>query len=263
MTMRHFEAKGGLFRELDVRGSTLTLTIGRAAEDVKTMSMKHRSPVEAKRRMDAWARLAIDAGFTELKLPFGKLGSVFRLEKPEGPGRIRLDGGDDVYFDTRPAGPLPLRKGQRVLVQNVRTDPRLEIEYMSWSKLRAGSVLAFPKPEWNQHRPRPGADPETRKLLSRLAGWAIRAEDQERAQPLPADVPCGALIYASKKGIHRFLKRTGPGVTGMVLVLHEPVLTTTFQRKVGRPESSFPEYCERVPPELVRELEARMGLGEP
>ncbi len=258
--MRHFEKKGGLFRELEVRGATLKLTVGRAANDVVAVSMRQRSPAEAKRRLDAWARLALDAGFTELELPPGRFGVVSTLETPTGPGRIRLDGPEDVYFDSPPAGPLPLRIGQRVLVQGVRTDPRLDVEYMAGSKLRARSVLAFPRPRWNQHLA-PGADARAQRLLARLSGKALLGH-QRRARPLPKDVPCGALIFAFEKGIHRFLKLGHLPDVGTV-VWYEPVLTATFQRQGAPPLSCIPEFCERLPPALVRELESRLGLGEP
>ncbi len=182
------------------------------------------------------------------------------LEAPSGPGRIRLDGPDDVYFDTDAAAPLSLRIGQRIVAQGVREDPRLRVPYMAASKLRARRVLEFPRVQWEQSPIRPGADSRAQTLLARMSGQALLGH-QRRARPLPKDVPCGALIFAFEKGIHRFLKFGRVRDVGTV-VFYEPVLTAAFQRQVAPPLTCIPEFCERVPPELARELEQRLGLGE-
>jgi hypothetical protein len=143
------------------------------------------------------------------------------------------------------------------VLEGVRRDPSLAFDFMFGSTLRARRLTAFPAPRWDALRPTE-LDEKTRRTLVARAGDAISGK-QVRSRPL-GRVPCGALVFAYEKGIHRFLKKTKLARVGEV-VLYEPVLTSKLERQSGVVLSCVPTFCELVPAPITRELDRRLGLG--
>jgi hypothetical protein len=259
MSFRHFEKKGGLFRRIESKGSTLSLALGRASEGTERVSVKCASALAARRLADTWSRWALEAGFAEIPLEEGTPGVLFFLSQPRGPGRVRDDEGKNVYFEPEAAASVAkLAQGQRVLLQGVRERAKLRVEWMFGSRLAAEKLVGFQATPWNKYKQLPDPSAKIRAALAKLAG--PRLEGWHVAAPaLPKKVAVGTLIFAYEKGVHRFLGRE-PG-DDEDLVHTEPVLTSKLTRQSGPPQIQVVKFCAPLPEKFRREAEKRFGLG--
>lgn len=261
--MRHFEKKGAmrLFRRVGTKGSTLLVEVGAASEDTHRVSQRFPSAKAAGKAAEAWARWSTDWGYAEVFYDAGETAGIVRgLEGPRGPGRVRTDSREDVYFAEGAASELDLEVGDRVLVRGIRAKARPAAKFMFGSKLACESVRAFPEPRWSQWRAAPELPEKTRRALQKLAGPGIAGEESSeggRRRPLGKLAP-GALIYSYEKGVHRFLSKE-PGKDG--LVYSEPVLDSKLGRQSFRVLECLAEFCEPLPKRFRRELERHLGLG--
>ena len=278
-SISHFEKKSnvergifGLFRRLEVSGSTFRITLGAASEWSKRFAVETGSAAAARRLAGAWSRWALDAGFAEVPLEAGTAGIVFHLETPKGPGRVRDDEGRNVLFDPDAAGDSSFRHGQRVVLQGVRKYRGASPDFMFGSKLRADRLIPFPVVSWSRFKARPGP---TAKILKSLAAPARDPRPRERGAArgrragadLEKGLPFGTLVFAFEAGVHRFLARTSvlavPSRRRLRgdFVITEPVLSRTLQRRSGRMTSQVATFCEPIPAALRRELERHFALG--
>lgn len=256
---RHFEKKGalGLFRRFSAKGSTFQLAFGEASKFTIESPVKCRSAAEAARMVGTWSRWALEAGFAEVPIGAGTLGILFHLEAPLGPGRVRDDEGRNVYFDADACAASSLKQGQRVVLEGVKRNPRLEVAFMFDSKLQAKRLVASPVPVWSRFKATPDLDAKTRERLLVLAGPAIGG-CQERKGTL-AKTPIGSLIFAYERGVHRLLKRDKGA--DAYFVFSEAVLTSKLTRAVSTTQLQVEKFCAPIPAALRRELEQRLGLG--
>jgi hypothetical protein len=257
---RHFEKRGRLrlFRRIGAAGPVLKLAIGTSGYSTTLVSVKYPSARAAQRAAGVWARWALEAGYAEVALGACIPGVLSTLKGPGGPGRVRTDEPEDVYFAAGAAVAPALAVGQRVLLEGVRRRPGLEVDFMFGSDFEARRVLPFPETKWSRFSARPDPDERTRRSLLALAGDAIGGHAR-RARPL-ADARCGSLIYAYEKGIHRFLKTGRLKGVGAV-VFHEAVLTSALKRQSSPVLECIPAFCELVPEKLAAQLERHNGLG--
>jgi len=236
----------------------MSLALGRASEGMERISVKCASALAARRLADTWARWALEAGFAEIPLEDGTPGIIFFLSQPSGPGRVRDDEGKNVYFEPDAArGIAKLAQGQRVLLQGVRSQPRLRVEWMFGSKLVAKSVLPFPAVSWSKYKQLPDPSAKVRAKLAKLAGERLEGWHVD-APALPKKVAVGTLIFAYEKGVHRFLGREPGGDEDLVHT--EPVLTSKLTRQSGPPQIQVVRFCAPLPEKFQRSAESVFGL---
>jgi hypothetical protein len=254
MKAAHFEKKGtlNLFRRIGIRGSTLELVIGEASSGETHIACRHQSNTAALKAATQWMQWAREVGYAEIDLPEGIPGVVFRVDGQKGPGRIRIDTAENVYFDIDSVAAPRLKMNQRVVVQDIHRRRGPPIDFMFGSKLEAGRVIAFPEPKWSHVERKADLSQKVRDGLMRSSGEALSGH---RSRDTAFDnARCGDLIFAFEKGVHRFLKFGRLPDGSAPAVLYEAVLTSNFKRCSTPILYCHSKFCELVPEELKAQI---------
>jgi|GEM_PF-4115665 len=256
MTIWHLEKPRGLrpFRRVELKGSTVTLVVGKAGGDALRVRIPKRSASAAERECRKWIGWALADGFEEIPLPKGaKLGRLSYLVGPEGPGRLRLDGPKDVYFSAEASGGHTWKVGQRVVVQGVQLDPKVaKVDFLFGSTLRARQVSPAPRPLPNTSPKRRPFAAQAARALIKLAGPAI--EGHARHGKALGKLEPGRLLFAYDKGVHRFLALKHAGWDSKRVVYE-----AAFTSQLAPAKESFEQFClEEFCAPLPKALEAAL-----
>jgi hypothetical protein len=240
------------FRVVEQHGKRLELRLGRASEEPASVKLSFRSAAEAARAGEKWAHRFRCAGFSGFEIPKGCApGIVYSVQGPGGPGRVRVDGSEDVLYPAGTAEGLKLKVGLRVMVEGIRTASGRPPDFMFGSKRVAKRLLPFPKPVLS-----PIVVPElrasVRRELAALAGPGLNGH-QRFPEKLRGAKP-GDLIFSYEKGVHRFICAK-PAADVDEIVYYEPLFTSDFKLQSGWVLQCIRDFCAPLPPKLVARLE--------
>ena len=238
--------------------------MGLAGDAEQLFTAECRSAAEAAQlvtRLNRWSELA---GLQPFDLGPLKPGIVYTLKGPQGPGRVRLDNRDDVYFDPAAVDGVTLKQGSRVLVGEVRTDGALDVDFMFGSRLQAGRVSAFPTAQPTKAA---ALAPEAREKLMGVAGPALGGWNAARKvrteRPRKVALAMGDLVYGFGAGIHLYLgvaPSQRRGADELPLVSYLPLLSSKLTLVATGDDSCMWGMCEAIPARLREGLEKAFGL---
>lgn len=249
----HLEKKSGKehpYRIIQTTGSVFKLIYGRASDTQSEVEVRFNSTKECGKMANNWLMWYKSFGYKEVAFTEGVPGVLYYFESQDGPGRVRIDGGANVYF---PKGGIQFKspkQGQRVLVHQIKKDPRLNVDFTFGSKYVATKLTSFPKTSSKIDKEITFSEVE-RKSLTQLYG-SLMMGHEKHSQRLTKPY-CGDFIFAFEKGVHRFLKFDKIPDVGKVVV-YEPCFTSNFKSQSGWVTYCIPDFCAHIPRELSQKI---------